>query len=33
MENNEIRKVRIKNRACYYFNDMIKLEDLILIIF
>ena len=33
MENNEIRKVRIKNRTCYYFDDMIKLEDLILIIF
>ena len=27
MENNEFYKVRIKNRTCYYFNDVIKLED------
>ena len=27
MENNEFQKVRIKNRTCYYFNDLIKLED------
>ena len=27
MENNEFNKVRIKNRMCYYFNDIIKLED------
>ena len=27
MENNEFRKVRIKNRTCYYFDDIIKLED------
>ena len=26
MENNELKKVRIKNRTCYYF-DIIKLED------
>ena len=26
MENNEF-KVRIKNRTCYYFDDIIKLED------
>ena len=28
MENSELKKVRIKNRTCYYFNDIIKLEDL-----
>ena len=27
MENNELKNVRIKNRTCYYFDDMIKLED------
>ena len=27
MENNEIKKVRIKNCTCYYFDDTIKLED------
>ena len=27
MENNEFKKVQIKNRTCYYFNDIIKLED------
>ena len=27
MENNEFKKVRIKNRTCYYFDDFIKLED------
>ena len=27
MENNEFKKVCIKNRTCYYFNDIIKLED------
>ena len=27
MENNEFKKVRIKNRTCYYFSDIIKLED------
>ena len=27
MENNEFKKVRIKNRTRYYFNDIIKLED------
>ena len=27
MENNEFRKVRTKNRTCYYFDDIIKLED------
>ena len=27
MENNELKKVRIKNRMCYYFNDIIKLEN------
>ena len=28
MENNELKKVRIKNRICYYFNDIIRLENL-----
>ena len=27
MENNEFKKFRIKNRMCYYFDDIIKLED------
>ena len=27
MENNEFKKGRIKNRTCYYFGDIIKLED------
>ena len=27
MENNEFRKVSIKNRTCYYFDDIIKFED------
>ena len=27
MESNQLRKVRIKNRACYYFDDITKLED------
>ena len=27
MENNEFWKVGIKNRTCYYFNDITKLED------
>ena len=27
MVNSELKKVRIKNRTCYYFNDIIKLED------
>ena len=27
MENNEFYKVRIENRTCYYFDDIIKLED------
>ena len=28
MENNEFKKVRIKNPRGYYFDDIIKLEDL-----
>ena len=28
MENNEFKEVRIKNRTCYYFDDIFKLEDL-----
>ena len=27
MENDEFKKVRIKNRTCYYFDDIIKFED------
>ena len=27
MQNNELRKFRIKKRRCYYFDDIIKLED------
>ena len=27
MENNEFKKVRIKSRTCFYFDDIIKLED------
>ena len=27
MENNELKKLRIENRTCYYFADIIKLED------
>ena len=28
MENNEFKKVCIKNRTSYYFDDIIKLEDI-----
>ena len=28
MKNNEFKKVCIKNGMCYYFNDIIKVEDL-----
>ena len=28
MENNKLEKVYFKNRTCYYFHDIIKLEDL-----
>ena len=27
MGNNEFKKVRSKNSMCYYFDDIIKLED------
>ena len=27
MESTEFKKVCIKNRKCYYFDDIIKLED------
>ena len=27
MENNELKKVSIKNRTSYYFDDIIKFED------
>ena len=25
--NDELKKIDIKNRACYYFDDIIKIED------
>ena len=28
MENNKFYKVHTKNQTCYYFDDIIKLEDL-----
>ena len=28
MENNEFKEVRIKIRTCYYFYDIIELEDI-----
>ena len=28
MENNEFKIFHIKNRSCYYFDDIIKLEDI-----
>ena len=31
--NDELKEIDIQNRKCYYFNDTIKIEDLILIIF
>ena len=27
MENNEVKNVCIKNRTCYYFDDITKLEE------
>ena len=27
MKNNELRKIQIKNRTCYYFDDTTKFED------
>ena len=27
MENNELKKVRIKNRTCYDFDNIIEIED------
>ena len=27
VENNEFQKVRVKYRTCFYFDDIIKLED------
>ena len=27
MENNELKKFCIKNSTCYYFDDIIELED------
>ena len=28
--NNELKEIDIKNRTCYYFDDIIKIEDFIL---
>ena len=25
--NNKLKEISIKNRICYYFNDIIKIED------
>ena len=33
MEKNEFKKFRIRNRTCYYFDNMIKIEDFDSIIF
>ena len=30
MANNEFKKSRIKNRTCFYFNDIVTLEEFIL---
>ena len=30
MESNEFKRVRNKNRTCYYFDDIIKLEYFVL---
>ena len=27
MENSEVKQIRIKNRPCYFFDDIIRLED------
>ena len=27
MKNNELKKVYLKNQTCYYFDDIIKIED------
>ena len=27
MENNELKKACIENSTCYYFDDIIKIED------
>ena len=31
-KNNELKEINIKNRTCYYFDDVIKLKILILVI-
>ena len=33
MENNEFKKVSIKNHTSYYFDDTIKIEILVSVIF
>ena len=30
MKNNELKKIRNKNRTCCYFNDIIKLQDFVI---
>ena len=27
MENNELEKIDMKNRTCYYFDDIMKIKD------
>ena len=27
VSNDKLKEINIKNRLCYYFNDMIKIED------
>ena len=27
MENDEVKKIRIKDRTCFYFDDIMKLKD------
>ena len=30
---NNVKEINIKNHTCYYFDDIIKIEDLILLMF
>ena len=29
--NNELKEIDLKNRTCYYFDDIIKIQDLIIL--
>ena len=31
--NDKLKEIDVKNRTCYYFNDIIRIEDLILVVF